>query len=409
MKNSGKPSPTIIIETLLATGMTQAEAAEHFDVSTRWIRTLLCRYRDGGLDALEPRSKRPRTNPRALNTAIVDRILALRQELTNRGTDAGAHTIRWHLRQDGIDPPPATSTIHRVLANNGFVTPQPQKRPRSSWTRFQADQPNETWQMDYSDWTLSGHKRVAILTILDDHSRFVISCCAFTNGTVGNVIDSFIAAGNHHGFPQSTLTDNGRAFTTSADRTNPSRNGFEQILLDLGITQKNGKPYHPQTQGKVERFHHTLKIALTNKQPATTLEELNSQLDDIIAYYNHKRPHRALDRITPAEAYNALPKAKPKAAKDTHDYKLRTDKVGKTGKVTLRWHSQLRRLYIGRQWAGEPITMMCIDNHVDIRIIATGAKIAAYTLNDETIYYNQKDNELTPPRGNTKRKSPETP
>ncbi|MGV0426226.1 DDE-type integrase/transposase/recombinase, partial [Corynebacterium tuberculostearicum] len=202
-------------------------------------------YREGGINRLEPRSKRPRTNPRALNPSTVDRILKLRQDLTERGTNAGAHTIRWHLQQEGIDPPPAPSTIHRVLANNGHVIAQPQKRPRSSWIRFQADQPNETWQMDYSDWTIAGHKRVAILTILDDHSRFIISCCAYNNATVGNVIESFINAGQTHGYPQSTLTDNGRAFTTSTDRTNPARNGFEQLLIDLGIKQKNGKPYHP--------------------------------------------------------------------------------------------------------------------------------------------------------------------
>ena len=141
MEQKSKPSPKIIIETMLATGMTQAEAADHFGVSTRWIRTLQARYREGGINRLEPRSKRPRTNPRALNPSTVDRILKLRQDLTERGTNAGAHTIRWHLQQEGIDPPPAPSTIHRVLANNGHVIAQPQKRPRSSWIRFQADQP----------------------------------------------------------------------------------------------------------------------------------------------------------------------------------------------------------------------------------------------------------------------------
>lgn len=409
MKKAEKPAPKIIIETMEVTGMTQAEAAEHFGVTTRWIRTLQQRHRKGGYEALEPRSKRPHTNPRTLDQSVADRILELREELTNRGTDAGANTIRWHLQQEGIDPPPAASTIHRVLANNGHVTPQPQKRPRSSWIRFQADQPNETWQMDYSDWTIAAHKRVVILTILDDHSRFIISCRAYPCATVGNVIASFTTAAETHGYPQSTLTDNGRAFRTSADPTNPSRNGFEQLLVDLGITQKNGKPYHPQTQGKVERFHQTLKIALAHKPPATSINELNTQLDDIIEYYNHKRPHRALDRVTPAEAYNALPKAKPNSAQNSNDFRLRTDKVGANGKTTLRWRGKLRRLYIGRRWGGEPITMICVDNHVDIKLISSGAQIATYTLTDEKIYYNQKDNEITPPRGTPKTKNLETP
>ena len=94
-----KPAPKIIIETILATGMTQTEAAQHFGVTTRWIRTLQKRYTEGGIKALTPKSKRPHTNPRATAPDVVDRILQLRYELTNRGTDAGAHTIRWHLQQ----------------------------------------------------------------------------------------------------------------------------------------------------------------------------------------------------------------------------------------------------------------------------------------------------------------------
>lgn len=409
MENKKKPSPRIIIETMLITGMNQAETAAHFNVSTRWVRTLQKRYNEGGFPALEPKSKRPHTNPRATDDAVVQRIIELREALTSRGTDAGAHTIRWHLQQEGVDPPPAASTIHRILSNNGYITPQPQKRPRSSWIRFEADQPNETWQMDYSDWSIAGHRRVSILTILDDHSRYVLYCKAFSNATVGNVIASFIHAAETNGYPQSTLTDNGRAFTTSGDRTNPSRNGFEQLLVDLGIQQKNGKPYHPQTQGKVERFHQTLKLALAALPTATSIEGLNNDIDEIIDYYNRIRPHKALGQATPLEAYTALPKAAPPLIKTTHDFRLRTDKVGSNGKATLRWRGQLRRLYIGRRWGGEPITMVIVDNKVDIKITTTGEQIASYTLTEDQIYYNRSHNELTQTPGNPKTKNLETP
>ena len=393
-------SNKVIVETILATGMSHKDAAALFNVSTRWIRELIHRYRTGGYQALEPRSRRPHSNPRQVPESTVKTILDIRQHLENTGQDNGAHTIRWHLQQQKITPLPAASTIHRILKRHGWVIEQPHKRPRSSWKRFQADQPNETWQLDYSHWYLNNNQRVAILTIIDDHSRFVIACKAFEHETGTNVIDTFISAGNKHGFPKSTLTDNGRAFTTSTDRTNPARNGFEQLLIDLGIKQKNGKPYHPQTQGKVERFHYTLKLALASKIPAQSLDELNSQLKEIIEYYNHKRPHRALNRTTPAEAYTALPKALPADIKPDHDYRLRTDKVGTNGKTTLRWGGKLRRLYIGRRWGGEPITMVCIDNRVSIKITTTGAQIAAYTLAEEKIYYNKKDNELDPQQGN---------
>ena len=112
---------------------------------------------------------------------------------------------------------------------------------------------------------------------------------------------------------------------------------------------------------------------------------------------------------TPAEAYSALPKAKPAAANSNHHYRLRTDQISINGKTALRWGGKLRRLYIGRRWSGEPITMVCVENHVDIKINATGVQIAAYRLSDEKIYYNQSDNGLNPKRGNPEDENLETP
>ena len=391
-----KPAPKVIMETILATGMTPTEAADYFNVSTRWIRTLTQRYNTGGIDALTPRSTRPHANSRATDPTTVARIIELRHELTERGTDAGAHTIRWHLEQEETQPLPATSTIHRILDHHGLITPQPQKRPRSSWIRFQADQPNETWQLDYTDWALADNTRVVILTILDDHSRFIIACRAYPQATVTNVITCFSLAVSTYGPPQSTLTDNGRAFTTNNGRSTNTPNGFEQLLVELGIHKKNGKPYHPQTQGKVERYHHTLKLALSNKPPAETIDELNTHLDDITDYYNHHRPHRALNRMTPAQAYDATPKARPDGTETHANYRIRTDKVGKTGKVTLRWKGKLRRLYIGNRHAGEPIVLLCVHTTVTIRNPSTGKNLAAYELDPELIYYGQTRNLLNP-------------
>lgn len=297
-------SNKVIVETILATGMSHKDAAALFNVSTRWIRELLHRYREGGYQALQPRSRRPHSNPRQVPESTVKTILEIRQHLENTGQDNGAHTIRWHLQQQKITPLPAASTIHRILKRHGYVIEQPHKRPRSSWKRFEADQPNETWQLDYSHCYLNNNQRVAILTIIDDHSRFVIACKAFEHETGTNVIDTFISAGNKHGFPKSTLTDNGSVFTTKLYRKADTRNGFEQLLLQMGIQQKNGTPYHPQTQGKVERFHQTLQKALHARPFAHNIGELNQQLDDIIDYYNNHRPHRALNRQTPAQAYD---------------------------------------------------------------------------------------------------------
>ncbi len=126
--------------------------------------------------------------------------------------------------------------------------------------------------MDYSDWTIAAHKRVTILTILDDHSRFIISCRAYPYATVGNVIESFTTAAETHGWPQSTLTDNGRAFTTSSDRKNPSRNGFEQLLIDIGITKKAANPitHKPKAKSRAST-KHSKSLSLTNHLPPASM------------------------------------------------------------------------------------------------------------------------------------------
>lgn len=357
-------SNKVIVETILATGMSHKDAAALFNVSTRWIRELLHRYREGGYQALQPRSRSPHSNPKQVPESTVKTILEIRQHLENTGQDNGAHTIRWHLQQQKITPLPAASTIHRILKRHGYVIEQPHKRPRSSWKRFEADQPNETWQLDYSHCYLNNNQRVAILTIIDDHSRFVIACKAFEHETGTNVIDTFISAVNKHGFPKSTLTDNGSVFTTKLYRKADTRNGFEQLLLQMGIHQKNGTPYHPQTQGKVERFHQTLQKALHARPFAHNIGELNQQLDDIIDYYNNHRPHRALNRQTPPQAYNRLPKAQPLDIPIGTDNRLRRDKVDNDGKVTLRWAGNMRKLYVGRKHRTKEIMLICINNDI---------------------------------------------
>ena len=387
-------SNKVIVETILATGMSHKDAAALFSVSTRWIRELIHRYRKGGYQALEPRSRRPHSNPRQVPESTVKAILDIRQHLENTGQDNGAHTIRWHLQQQKITPPPAASTIHRILKRHGWVIEQPHKRPRSSWKRFQADQPNETWQLDYSHWYLNNNQRVAILTIIDDHSRYVISCTAVEHETGTNVIDTFISAGNKHGFPKSTLTDNGSVFTTKLYRKADTRNGFEQLLLQMGIHQKNGTPYHPQTQGKVERFHQTLQKALHTRPFAHNIAELNQQLDDIIDYYNNHRPHRALNRQTPVQAYNRLPKAQPLDIPIGTDNRLRRDKVDNDGKVTLRWAGTMRKLYVGRKHRTKEIMLICINNDITAVNPHTGEIWGRYHLDKTKKYHRNQLGEI---------------
>lgn len=242
----------VVVLKIIAKQLTVTEAAEKYGLSRRQLHRLLARYRDEGLDAVEPRSRRPKSNGAATPPAVRDRITALRQSLKADGLDAGPVTIAWHLEQEGHRPP-STSTIRRILHAAGLITPEPRKRPRSSFTRFEAAQPNEMWQSDFTHWRLADDTDVEILNWLDDHSRFLLSCTAHTRVTVDDVVTTFLAATQAHGIPASTLTDNGMVYTVRLAGIGRAggRNAFEHLLPMLGLTQKNGSPAHPQTQGKV--------------------------------------------------------------------------------------------------------------------------------------------------------------
>jgi len=222
-------------------------AAAEYGFSRRHLHRLLARYREGGLEALEPRSRRPKTTPIATPETVRQRVIELRGRLTADGSDAGPVTIGWHLEREGL-PAPSTSTIRRILHEAGLITPEPRKRPRSSYTRFEMTQPNEMWQSDFIHWRLAdGTTDVEVLNWLDDHSRYLLSCTAHEPVTGDDVVSVFLGVIEEYGPPASTLTDNGSVYTS---RFTGGRNAFEYVLPILGIRQKNGSPGHPQTQAR---------------------------------------------------------------------------------------------------------------------------------------------------------------
>ena len=223
-----------------------SEVAKSYGVARSWIYTLLDRYQAEGEAAFEPRSRRPKTSPSATSDDTVELIVRLRKELAGQGLDAGPQTIAWHLGQHHqVKVSPAT--VSRVLARNGLVTPDPSKRPKSSYIRFAAEQPNECWQSDFTHYPLADGADTEILTWLDDHSRYALSLTAHHRVTGPAVLLAFRAACDQHGIPASTLTDNGMVFTTRLSGGRGGRNALEHELRRLGVRQKNGKPNHPQT------------------------------------------------------------------------------------------------------------------------------------------------------------------
>ena len=379
-----KPRNLVIVRAIRHQGLSITEAATRYGVSRQWIHTLLTRYDTEGQNGLTPRSKAPHARPGTTHPAIRERILALRNELTTAGADAGPATIAWHLEREGLRAP-STSTIRRILHTAGLITPAPHKRPRNSYIRFEADLPNECWQADITHWFLANGTRVEILDFLDDHSRLLLAihtAPAFTGPMVVSCMNDLIT---QYGAPFSTLTDNGLVFTTRLARHKGARGGFEKLLAAHNITQKNGRPGHPQTQGKIERFHQTLKRWLKARPLPNNVEHLNQLLGDFQHWYNTQRPHRSVGRRTPEQAYTALPKALPNGPHDS-EWRTRTDRVDKNGKVSVRYAGDLCHLGVGRAHTGTPILMLIHDKDITVSDLNTGHILGDYTIDPSKDY-----------------------
>jgi transposase InsO family protein len=385
----------VIVEAVLA-GQSHGSVARQYGISTVWVGKLVARWRVGGWDAVAKQSTRPKSNPNATSQEVVARVIALRQELTAAGLDAGPHTLHAHLQGSGL-PVPSAATIWRILTRAGLVTPEPRKRPKRSYLRFEADLPNECWQSDFTHWPLTDGTDTEILTWLDDHSRYALSLTAHAPVTGDDVVTTFRAAVDLHGIPASTLTDNGLVFTT---RFLHGPNNFERELVILGIEQKNGRPNHPQTQGKVERFQQTLKKWLRAQPPADTLADLQAQLEAFLVVYNTTRPHRSLGNRTPAQVNAARAKATP-TGRDGH-WRIRHDKVDKTGRVTLRHGGRLHHIGLGYEHNATTVRILVHDLHITVINADTGEIIRDLTL-DPTRDYQPLGRPPGPHKGSPQR------
>jgi transposase InsO family protein len=388
----------LVITAVVVEGRSQSAIAREYGVSQGWISRLVARYRLEGEAAFEPRSRRPHTSPTRLPQTTIDLIVELRNKLSTAGLDAGPHTIAWHLEHHH-QLHVAVASISRHLGAAGLVTPTPAKRPKSSYIRFAAEQPNERWQADFTHWWLADNTHTEILTWLDDHSRYALSVTAHRRVTATIVLDTFRNAYAAQGIPASTLTDNGMVFTTRLAGGKGGRNQLENELRRLGITQINSTPNHPTTCGKVERFQQTLKRWLTHQPPSHTIAELQTQLGAFVDEYNHRRPHRSLPhRATPATAYQARLKATPGTRVDTHD-RVRTDRVDQAGSITLRVDGRLHHIGVGRIHYRTRVLILVQD--LDIKIInATTGELLRELVLDPTRDYQPTG----APKGPTRRK-----
>lgn len=275
----------------------------------KWVN----RYRADGQAGLEERSRRPRDSPGQTCVETEEHIIRLRKELDDAGLDFGPTTIQWHLGQRVrrgdlvLESIPSTATIWRILTRRGLVVPEPRKRPKTALRRFEAPAPNEWWQIDAMEWTIAtGVARV--FNIIDDHSRVLARSRAVETATTEQAWVTFSQAAATWGLPAGVLSDNGLSFSGKL-------RGFEVLfearLRDAGVRPFTGRPYHPQTTGKVERFQQTLKKWLRKQPLAADLVELQTQLDRFAVIYNTQRPHQGIGRAFPIDRWRATPASGP--------------------------------------------------------------------------------------------------
>ena len=370
-----------IVDAIVLEHRSPTQLARDHGVARSWIYRLLERFREGGYPALEPRSRRPHACSTRTSREVEAEVIRLRIELVGAGHDGGPQTILYHLAERFAELPSA-ATVWRILKRNGLITPQPQKRPRSSFIRFVAQLPNETWQVDATPWQLADGGSVEILNFEDDHSRLFLASRAFPTIRAGDVVDTFHAAAREFDLPASLLSDNAAVFT---GRSRRGKVLLELELARLGVLHKHSSTYHPQTCGKVERLHQTLKRFLAKQPAAVSLAELQLQLDSFRDYYNQRRPHRALDRQTPAAVFNSRLKARPAEGPAPVDHRVRQDKVDRFGKLTLRYLGRLRHIPVGVAHKNRKVRLLVAG--ADVRVVTEeGELIRALTLDPTRSY-----------------------
>jgi len=265
------------------------------------------RVQQEGLDGLTERSRRPGSSPQQTPVEVEDWIVRLRKQLDDAGLDHGATSIQWHLGRQDAPRVPSVATIHRILVRRGLVVPEPKKRPKATWKRFEAPAPNEMWQIDHTDWVIATGV-VKIFSIVDDHSRVAIRSRAVVEATSEQAWTTFGQGAQIWGLPSGTLSDNGLCFSGKLRQVEVF---FETRLRDTGVQPITSRPFHPQTAGKVERYQQTLKKWLRKQPLAADIDELQDQLDTFTGIYNTERPHQGIDRQIPIDRWRATPVAGP--------------------------------------------------------------------------------------------------
>ena len=329
-----------------AAGADIQELCRRFGISRKTGYKWLERFRRDGPAGLLERSRRPRHSPKVCPEAMATKVIALRHACP---TWSG-YKLRRRLRDLGESSVPAASTCTEIVRRAGLISAAA-SAAATPMQRFERATPNELWQMDFKgDFPTQSGVRCHPLTMLDDHSRFNVILAATTNQTGLTVRALLSAAFAQYGLPEAILCDNGAPWGHGGEGT--GHTALTVWLLQLGVRALHGRPYHPQTQGKEERFHRTLKAELLSRHTWRDLDHCRAAFPAYRHQYNAERPHRSLDGDTPLSRYLPSPRAFP-ATLPQIDYPGSNEVriVRDTGVITFRGQTWL----IGRGFGSLPI------------------------------------------------------
>ena len=315
------------------------------------------RARIGAEGGWQPRSRRPKTSPGATPAGVAAAIVRLRGELApDNGADAIIAALGPAAARDGWAERgwrvPHRSTVNKILKRAGLVRDEPRKRPRSSFRRFAYARPRDCYQVDATEVKLADGTAAAVFEVLDDCTRRLAACRAAPAETAAGAVAAVRAAAAACGAPAIVLSDNGSAFTGGPHARGAGASAFARAVTALGARLIHSSPYHPQTCGKVERHHQTLKRWLALQPAPATLDQLQALLDAYRDYYNTRRHHTAV-KATPRHAWDAAAShGGPGRLPRQDDATVHTLTVGANGSVKLGHLA----IHLSKDRAGQVIT-----------------------------------------------------
>jgi transposase InsO family protein len=335
----------------LRAGTKMGELCRRFGISRsngyKWVE----RYLAGGRAELADRSRRPHCSPTRTADAVEAEVLRIRESSNNAW---GGRKIAASLKRGGATVVPAPSTITEILRRHGKLDQRASEHP-GPYQRFERAQPNELWQMDFKGDFAVGRGSCHPLTVLDDHSRYSLGLEACANQQDQTTRGRLLPVLRRYGLPVAMLMDNGSPW---GDSGGGPYTAFSVWLMRLGVRVAHGRPYHPQTQGKDERFHRTLKAEVLAGRYFADLTECQRAFDRWRHVYNHERPHQAIDMATPGERYRPSSRSFPETLAPIEygpDDVVR--KADQNGDISFRG----RRVRLGKAFRDQPIALRPTD------------------------------------------------